>query len=163
MSRSPAAELVVVVLALAALAVAHVGLRPELRAVDALHDIVVPVAGSTEVACQRSDATRWGEVGAASEAPFVFDRNGLVFLRVCTPGTLEVSVRGTELRGIGANLVVALGTRRLADHGVIGATTLEVDVPHAGWLALGFVNRGVGAEGRRSLWIDRVAFASPLH
>ena len=159
MSRAPAA-LFVVVLALAALAVAHVGLRSDVHVADAPHNVGDPAAAA-DAACQGTEATRWGEVGPASEAPFALGRNGLVFLRVCTPGTLEVSARGTEVRAIGANLVVALGARRLADRRIVGATTFEIDVPGAGWLALGFVNHGVGTEGRRSLWIDRVAFASP--
>lgn len=162
MSRDPA-PVFVVVLALAALAVAHIGLRSDVHAANAPHDVASPGTAPVDDACLNTDATRWGEAGTASQAPFAFFRNGLVFLRVCTPGTLEVRARGTEIRGVGANLVVALGTLRLADHRVVGATTLEIVVPHAGWLALGFVNRDVGAEGRRSLWIDRVTFASPQH
>lgn len=111
--------------------------------------------------CAAVDPTRWGIGDPPADGRFAFHHNGMVYLRVCAPGSLVLELDGRPAGGRGALVVVAQGKARLAQLEVDGPQVVELTVPEPGWIVVAFVNRVVAADGRRSLWIERIAFASP--
>ena len=85
---------------------------------------------------------------------------GNTALRGCasSPGTLSARLRGTTVDGIGAQVVIALGTTNLWEGFVTDPIELEIDVPHAGTMLIAFVNDRYEPPEDRNLWISDVVF-----
>jgi len=81
-------------------------------------------------------------------------------LRSCVvdAGTLGLRVRGTQAAGIGAQVVIALGTTNLWEGFVTDPIELELDVPHGGTMLIAFVNDRYEPPEDRNLWISDVVF-----
>ena len=60
--------------------------------------------------------------------------------------------------GIGAQVVIALGTTNLWEGFVTDPIELELDVPHAGTMLIAFVNDRYEPPEDRNLWISDVVF-----
>jgi len=81
-------------------------------------------------------------------------------LRGCAraPGTLAVRLRGSTVAGIGAQVVIALGTTNLWEGFVTDPIELQLDVPHGGTMLIAFVNDRYEPPEDRNLWISDVVF-----
>lgn len=83
-------------------------------------------------------------------------------LRACLagPGVLALRLRGSEVAGIGAYAVVALGLENLWEGFVTDPVDLRLDVPRGGTVLLTFVNDRYEPPEDRNLWVSDVAFTS---
>lgn len=129
----------------------------------ALLDLGGAVGGSYE---RPADVSCVGEVGWTTSQGRGIVRNGeyALFsnnaLRSCLSdaGTLTLGMRGTPAAGIGAQVVIALGTSNLWEGFVTDPIELELDVPHAGTMLIAFVNDRYEPPEDRNLWISDVVF-----
>lgn len=85
--------------------------------------------------------------------------NGYARLRVCQPGRLKLSTRGSEAAGAASLATITVGTELVWQGEVSGdQRTIEVDLPVAGWVVVGFHNDRVAGEDDRNLWLADIAF-----
>ena len=108
------------------------------------------------------EASRVWSLPNGAETDF-FDEgtySGNTVLRGCasSPGILSVRLRGSTVAGIGAQVVIALGTTNLWEGFVTDPIELELDVPHAGTMLIAFVNDRYEPPEDRNLWISDVVF-----
>lgn len=116
-------------------------------------------AGLPPLPCEATSEWRFpngAEVDLANERIYASN----TALRGCaaSPGMLVARLRGTEVAGIGAQVVIALGTTNLWEGFVTDPLELELDVPHAGTMLIAFVNDRHEPPEDRNLWISDVVF-----
>ena len=119
-------------------------------------DIVpVPVAfRALSMLCSSHD----GDVVGLTEGSLTFFNNGAATFFPCTAGTLRLSMRGTEVRGMGAHTLVAQRGANLWEGLVADPIAVEVQIQGGFWVSIAFVNDASDKDGDRNLWLDQVSF-----
>lgn len=119
-------------------------------------DIVpVPVAFRAQsMLCNDQD----GDVVGLTEGSLTFFNNGAATFFPCTAGTLTLSMRGTEVRGMGAHTLISQRGTNLWEGLVADPITLEVQIQGGFWVSIAFVNDASDEYGDRNLWLDQVSF-----
>jgi len=115
----------------------------------------VPVAFRAQsILCSNQD----GDVVGLTEGSQTFVNNGAVTFFPCTAGTLTLSMRGSEVRGMGAHTLVAQRGANLWEGLVADPITVEVQIQGGFWASIAFVNDASDEDGDRNLWLDQVSF-----
>lgn len=108
--------------------------------------------------CSPVRARVHGEAQPIGDDGAAMFRNGFALARFCDAGELEIEMRGTAALGHGALVVVSLGNELMWEGRVDGRRALELTVPRAGWLTIGFLNDAAAEGDDRNVWIDSVSF-----
>lgn len=147
------------VLLLAAATVAHLLLDSspaQLPASPALHFLAGEASSITD--CPPISPTRLNGAVWTREGELLLASNDVVRFRVCSPGTLVITARGSELGGVGAHMVVSGSGRNLWEGEVTAPVALALDVPEAGWIAVAFLNDRYEPPEDRNLWLQGLEF-----